>query len=95
MKTISKTNDWFGEIGWLADNFKKFTVDELRILVMGANKKPMPEPASNLGNVLRSAQKEGLIEPLPEYTKSKWRGSSRVPRQYWQRPKRKEEVCQP
>ena len=49
MKTTSKTNDWFGEIGWLADNFKKFTVDELRILVMGANNKPMPEPASKLG----------------------------------------------
>ena len=49
----------------------------------------MPSPAANLGNVFRSAQKEGLIESTNEYVKSKWSKSSRVPRQYW-RKKREE-----
>ena len=82
MKT--STSKWFSEIEWLGDNFEKFSVDELRILCH-ANEKEMPTPAANLGNVFRSAAKEGLIEPVEEYTKSKWRKSSRVPRQYWRR----------
>ena len=82
MKT--STNKWFREIVWLGDNFEKFSVDELRILCH-ANEKEMPTPAANLGNVFRSAAKEGLIEPVEEYTKSKWRKSSRVPRQYWRK----------
>jgi len=84
MSTTNTTNKWFGEIGWLADKFERFTVDELRILVH-ANEKEMPSPASNLGNIFRSAQKEGLIEPVDQYAKSKWRTSSRVPRQYWRK----------
>ena len=80
----TNTSKWFSEIVWLGDNFDKFSVDELRILCH-ANEKEMPTPAANLGNVLRSAAKEGLIEPVEEYTKSKWRKSSRVPRQYWRR----------
>ena len=82
MKT--STNKWFKEITWLGDNFDKFSVDELRILCH-ANEKEMPTPAANLGNVFRSAAKEGLIEPVEEYTKSKWSKSSRVPRQYWRK----------
>ena len=84
MNTQNITNRWFNEIAYLADEYVKFTVDELRILVH-ARGKEMPEPASNLGNVFRSAQKEGLIEPVDQYAKSKWRTSSRVPRQYWKK----------
>ena len=82
MKT--NTNKWFNEITWLGDNFEKFSVDERRILCH-ANEKEMPTPAANLGNVFRSAAKEGLIEPVEEFTKSKWRKSSRVPRQFWRK----------
>lgn len=80
----NNTSNWFGEITWLGENFDKFSVDELRILCH-ANNKEMPTPAANLGNVFRSAQKEGIIEPVEEYTKSRWRKSSRVPRQFWRK----------
>ena len=88
-------SNWNEEISRLADNFQKFSVDELKILVVGAKNKSMPEPAPNLGNVLRTAEKEGLIVGLNEYGKSKWRGSSRVPRQYWAKPKINREVFNP
>jgi hypothetical protein len=88
-------SNWNDEISWLATNFSKFNVDDLKILVVGAKNKRMPEPAPNLGNVLRTAEKEGLIIGLNEYAKSKWRGSSRVPRQYWAKPKSYREVFNP
>ena len=89
-KAIMKdnTNKWFKEIIWLAGNFERFSVDEFRILCH-ANEIEMPRPAANLGNILRSAQKEGLIEPTDEFVKSKWSKSSRVPRRYWKKKKEK------
>ena len=96
MNAITETkNNWNDEISWLAANFSKFNVADLKILVVGAKNKEMPEPAPNLGNVLKTAAQEGLIQPLNEYAKSKWRGSSRVPRQYWARPKSNREVFNP
>jgi hypothetical protein len=87
--TKEKTRCWFGEIKWLSEHYDKFSVDELRILCHGRDKE-MPKPAANLGNIFRSAQKHGLIEPTDEYVKSKWSKSSRVPRQYWRKCKVKE-----
>ena len=89
-KLNEKTNKWFPEIEWLASKMEKFNSDHFKILCE-RNEKDLPEPASNISNILRSARAAGLIEALPEYRKSDWKGSSRVPRQYWRRPKSRKE----
>ena len=37
----------------------------------------------------RASAKEGLVEPLNEYVKSRWIKSNRIPRQYWRKPRKK------
>ena len=93
-KLNEKTNKWFPEIDWLAGKMEKFNSDHFKILCE-RNEKELPKPTSNISNVLRSASAAGLIEPVEEYRKSDWKGSSRVPRQYWRRPKGKKEVFKP
>ena len=84
----TNTSKWFGEIEWLSNNFEKFSADDLKLICYSRNKE-MPKPAPNVANVLRSAAKEGLVEPLNEYVKSRWIKSNRIPRQYCRKPRKK------
>jgi hypothetical protein len=90
MKPIkqNEANKWFPEIEWLSNNLEKFNVDYLKVIVH-AKEKEMPEPKTNIANILRSAAAAGIIEPMETYRKSDWKGSSRVPRQFWRKAKSK------
>lgn len=87
-QTQIKTNDWFSEISWLNENYEKWTADDLK-LICYARQKATPKPAPNLANVLRSAARQGVVESIDEYSKSRWIKSNRIPRQYWRKPKRR------
>ncbi len=87
-QTQIKTNDWFSEISWLNENYEKWTADDLK-LICYARQKETPKPAPNLANVLRSAVRQGLVEPVDQYSKSRWIKSNRIPRQFWRKPKRR------
>ena len=84
----NEASKWFPEIEWLSNNLEKFTVDYLKVIVH-AKGKEIPEPKTNIANVLRSAAAAGIIEPMEAYRKSDWKGSSRIPRQFWRKAKSK------
>ena len=83
-----KSNKWQAEIKWLADTYEKFCADDLKLICYAREINP-PSPAPNIANILRSAAREGLIEAVNEYSKSRWIKSNRVPRQYWRKTRRK------
>ena len=84
-----KTSKWFTHILWLSDNLERFNADYLKVIVH-AHGEELPEPKTNISNILRSAAAAGLIEATDSYRKSDWRGSSRVPRQFWRKAKGKQ-----
>jgi hypothetical protein len=88
IETKTKTNEWFDELEFLKNNYEKFCADDLK-LICYARSKEMPEPAPNLANVLRSSARQGQIEPINEYAKSRWIKSNRIPRQYWRKVRKK------
>ena len=94
IKENEKTDKWFDEIEWLASKMSRFNSDHFKILCEN-NKKELPKPSSNISNILRSAAAAGKIEAIDEYSKSDWLGSSRVPRQYWRKSRKKKEVFNP
>ena len=82
------TNEWLDEINWLNENYDKWNADDLKLICF-ARHKPTPQPAPNLANVLRSMARQGVVESVDEYSKSRWRKSNRIPRQFWRKPKRR------
>ena len=84
----NEVSKYYSSIIWLSNHLEKFNADSLKIIVH-AREEEMPEPKTNIANILRSACSAGLIEATDSYRKSDWRGSSGVPRQFWRKAKGK------